>query len=123
MRWDRRTWMRLAALSGLISVAAGAFGAHSADNPLAEDLLKTGANYQAIHALATLACAAFAGAAARRAAFAPALFLGGAVLFSGSLYALALGGPRWLGAVTPIGGLLFMAGWAVLAWAAGGMAG
>jgi uncharacterized membrane protein YgdD (TMEM256/DUF423 family) len=46
------------------------------------------------------------------------MFLGGALLFSGSLYALAAGAPRWTGAITPIGGLLFLAGWAVLAWAA-----
>jgi uncharacterized membrane protein YgdD (TMEM256/DUF423 family) len=55
---------------------------------------------------------------ARRARFAPAFFLAGVVLFSGSLYAMALGAPRGLGAVTPIGGLCFLAGWAVLAWAA-----
>ncbi|MBA3812357.1 MAG: DUF423 domain-containing protein [Caulobacteraceae bacterium] len=120
MRWERRDWIRPAAVSGLISVAAGAFAAHGVADPAAKDWLRTGANYQAVHALAVFACAAFTGAAARRAAFAPALFLGGTVLFSGSLYALALGAPRWLGAVTPLGGLMFMAGWAVLIWAAGG---
>jgi uncharacterized membrane protein YgdD (TMEM256/DUF423 family) len=55
---------------------------------------------------------------ARRGRFAPAFFLAGIVLFSGSLYAMALGAPRWLGAVTPIGGLCFLAGWAALGWAA-----
>jgi uncharacterized membrane protein YgdD (TMEM256/DUF423 family) len=58
---------------------------------------------------------------ARRARFAPAFFLSGVVLFSGSLYALALGAPRIVGAITPFGGLLFLAGWAILAWAARGV--
>ncbi|HEY0435744.1 MAG TPA: DUF423 domain-containing protein, partial [Phenylobacterium sp.] len=58
---------------------------------------------------------------APRARFAPAFFLAGVLLFSGSLYAMALGAPRWLGAVTPVGGLGFLAGWAVLAWAARGV--
>ncbi len=119
MHWRPRHWMRLAAVSGLASVAIGAFAAHGVTGPLAKELFKTGAQYQAIHALAALACALFINDAGRRARTAPALFLGGSLLFSGSLYALALGAPRWVGAVTPIGGLLFMAGWAVLIWAAG----
>ena len=120
MRWERRVWMSLAALSGLVSVLAGAFAAHGVSDPMAKALLKTGADYQAIHALAAIACAVFIGAAARRAALAAAFFLAGTLLFSGSLYALALGAPRWAGVVTPLGGLLFLAGWAVLAWAAWG---
>ena len=119
MRWQARSWLRLAALSGLLSVAAGAFAAHGASDATARDWLRTGATYQAVHALATIACRAFTGPAGRLAGLAPAFFLGGAALFSGSLYAMALGGPHWLGAVTPVGGLLFMAGWAVLMWAAG----
>ena len=118
MRWDRRTWMGLAALSGLMSVLAGAFAAHGVSDPMARELLKTGASYQAIHALAAIACAVFIGAGARRARFAAVFFLTGTVLFSGSLYALAFGAPRWLGAATPIGGVLFLLGWAVLVWAA-----
>ena len=117
MGWDRRLWIRLAALSGLLSVAAGAFGAHGAD-ARAGELLKTGASYQMVHALAALACMMLPGH--RRAAPAAGLFLGGSVLFSGSLYALALGAPRVVGVLTPVGGLAFMAGWAALAWAAGG---
>jgi uncharacterized membrane protein YgdD (TMEM256/DUF423 family) len=117
--WDRRFWIKLAALSGLISVAAGAFAAHGVADPTAREWLRTGANYEAVHALATLAATVLFPAGARRAAWPPALFLLGSLLFSGSLYAMALGGPRSLGAVTPVGGLLFLAGWAALAWAAG----
>jgi uncharacterized membrane protein YgdD (TMEM256/DUF423 family) len=118
MAWNRRLWIRLAAVSGMLSVAAGAFAAHGIADPAAKEWLRTGANYEAIHALATLA-AALLPADARRAGWPPALFLLGSLLFSGSLYAMALGAPRWLGAVTPLGGLLFLAGWAALAWAAG----
>lgn len=119
MAWDRRLWIRLAGASGLVSVIAGAFGAHGVAEAVAKELLRTGANYEAVHALATLACAALFPAGARRAAWPPALFLLGSIFFSGSLYAMALGGPAWLGAVTPLGGLMFMAGWASLVWAAG----
>ena len=111
----RPLWLRLAAVSGFVSVAVGAFAAHGVTDPSAKELLRTGSIYEAIHALATLACGMF-GARARAAA---ALFLVGSLLFSGSLYALAAGAPRILGAITPLGGLAFLAGWAVLAWAAG----
>jgi uncharacterized membrane protein YgdD (TMEM256/DUF423 family) len=119
MAWDRRLWIRLAAVSGLISVAAGTFAAHGTADPGAKELLHTGGNYEALHALATLGAAALFPAGARRAGWPPALFLLGSLLFSGSLYTLALGGPRWVGAVTPFGGALFLVGWAALAWAAG----
>jgi len=117
MRWTRRLWTTLAAISGCVSVAAGAFAAHGITDPAARDVMRTGATYELTHALATLACAALV-AIAPRARFAPALFLTGSLLFSGSLYALALGAPRWVGIVTPFGGLAFLAGWLVLAWAA-----
>ncbi len=117
MARTRRTGTGLAAVSGFCSVGAGAFGAHGLLDPLAKELVRTGATYEAIRALATVACAAFIDVGARRAGYAPALFLTGSVIFCGSLYGLALGAPRWLGAATPIGGLLFLAGWAVLAWA------
>lgn len=119
MTWDRRLWIRLAALSGLVSVAAGAFGAHGVADPTAKEWLRTGATYQALHALAILAVAALFPAPAGRSRWPQALFLLGTLFFSGSLYAMALGAPRWFGAVTPLGGLLFLAGWAALAWAAG----
>ena len=119
--WTRRSWMTLAALSGFIAVAVGAFAAHGVADPMAKDLLKTGATYGFMHAMATFACATFMQVGAQRARFAPAFFLSGVVLFSGSLYALAFGAPRWVGAITPVGGLLFLAGWLVLAWAARGV--
>jgi len=120
MRWTRRLWMTLAALSGFCAVAAGAFAAHGLTGR-ASEVMRTGATYAFMHALATVACAVFMQVGASRARFAPALFLSGTVLFSGSLYALALGAPRWTGIITPFGGLLFLAGWAVLAWAALGV--
>lgn len=101
----------LAALSGALAVAAGAFGAHGASGP-AVDWLKTGAQYQLLHAVAALAIL-------RLDAKGPAiLFLAGAAIFAGSLYLMALGLPRWLGAVTPIGGVLLISGWLWLAWLA-----
>ena len=104
--------MVLAALGGLASVAAGAFGAHGAADPKAQEWLRTGAQYGMIHCLAVFA-AAWLGART-----AGVLFLAGAAVFAGTLFAMALGAPRILGAVTPLGGLALMAGWAVLAWAA-----
>lgn len=103
----------LAALSGAIAVAAGAFGAHGAGGQAAE-WLRTGGQYQLIHAMAALV-------AVRMEAKGPAwLFVGGAAVFAGTLYLMALGLPRWLGAVTPIGGVALIAGWLWLAWSARG---
>jgi uncharacterized membrane protein YgdD (TMEM256/DUF423 family) len=102
----------LACLGGLTSVIAGAFAAHGMADPAMKDVIRTGSTYGLIHSLAV-----FAALAVGRSRWAAILFLAGVGLFSGSLYALALGAPRWLGAVTPLGGLSFMAGWAVLAWA------
>jgi len=119
MAGDWRTWIRLAAASGFISVAAGAFAAHGLADPAAKELLRTGAQYQAVHAIAVLAWAGLARGQATRSAWPPGLFLGGTVLFSGSLYALALGASRLIGMVTPVGGLMFLAGWASLAWGSG----
>ena len=121
MRWTRRLWMTLAAASGFVSVAAGAFAAHGIPDPRGQELMRTGASYELMHAMATFACATFMQAGAARARFAPAFFLSGTVLFCGSLYALALGSPRLVGLVTPLGGLFFLAGWSVLAWAARGV--
>jgi uncharacterized membrane protein YgdD (TMEM256/DUF423 family) len=111
----------LGALSALISVAAGAFGAHALRERLAPDMLavfETGARYQMYHALALLAVAGAVGRWPGPATAAGWLFVAGTVLFSGSLYLLALTGHRWLGAITPLGGLAFIAGWAALVWAA-----
>jgi uncharacterized membrane protein YgdD (TMEM256/DUF423 family) len=103
----------LGALMAAIAVAAGAFGAHGLRGRLSPEMLaifETGARYQMYHALGML-IAARAGSAG-----AGWLFLAGIVLFSGSLYALGLSDVRWLGAITPLGGVCFIAGWLVLAW-------
>jgi uncharacterized membrane protein YgdD (TMEM256/DUF423 family) len=113
----------LGCLFGFVAVAAGAFGAHALKDRLPADLLaifETGARYQLAHAVALLFAALLAargGTAGGRARVAGWLFVAGIVVFSGSLYALAWSGVRAWGAVTPIGGVAFLAGWAVLAWA------
>ncbi|WP_299326912.1 DUF423 domain-containing protein [Parasphingopyxis sp.] len=101
----------LAALSGAMAVGAGAFGAHGAQGDAAE-WLKTGAQYQLAHALAALLAVQFD---ARGPAW---LFVAGGLIFAGTLYLMALGLPRWLGAITPIGGTLLIGGWLWLAWVA-----
>ena len=116
-----RLWLTLAAVAGFICVAAGAFAAHGVTDPRAQELLRTGSLYGFVHVLATLACLPLIQLGAPRARLAPPFFLAGVLLFSGSLYALALGAPRWIGAITPFGGLSFLAGWALLAWAARGI--
>lgn len=119
---DRRFFV-LGAASAFVAVAAGAFGAHSLRAALAPDLLdvfETAARYQMYHALALLVVAFGAGSLGRGACLAGWLFVVGTVLFSGSLYALSLSGIRWLGAITPLGGLAFLGGWLALGWAARG---
>jgi len=110
------------AVSAFISVAAGAFGAHALRDRLEPNLLavfETGARYQMYHALALFAVAWVATAAPSGwATWAGRLFLIGTLVFSGSLYALALSGVRMLGAITPFGGVAFLAGWLCLAMAA-----
>jgi uncharacterized membrane protein YgdD (TMEM256/DUF423 family) len=118
MRPTERVWTALAALSGLIGVAAGAFAAHGLRDARAAELIRTGSSYELIHALAALAGVALGERGLPRASIAPPIFLAATVLFSGSLYALAMAAPRWIGVLTPLGGLLFLAGWAALGWAA-----
>jgi uncharacterized membrane protein YgdD (TMEM256/DUF423 family) len=121
-----RGWIVVAALSGAVSVMAGAFGAHGIDaspavGARARELLQTGSHYEIAHALAMLAVVALARRARLKEGLAMAaqvLFLAGSILFPGALYALALGGPRWFGAVAPVGGLAFILGWLALALAA-----
>ncbi len=108
----------LAALSGLTAVAAGAFGAHGVSDPQAKAWLQTGAQYQLIHALAVFACFVLWRLGAGAAQLAAWLFLAGGFIFSGTLYLMAFGAPHLLGAITPIGGVLMMLGWAALAWTA-----
>jgi uncharacterized membrane protein YgdD (TMEM256/DUF423 family) len=118
-----RLFFGLGALSALVSVAAGAFGAHALRPRLSPEYLgvfETAARYQMYHGLGLLAVAwavtRWPGALAHWAGW---LFLLGTLLFSGSLYALALTGVRWLGAITPLGGVAFLAGWLCLAVVAG----
>jgi uncharacterized membrane protein YgdD (TMEM256/DUF423 family) len=121
-----RLWIVVAALSGAISVIVGAFAAHGLDlrteaGLMVRDWLQTGSHYQMVHALAMLGVCALAGAELlniRLAVIALWLFLAGSVLFPGALYSLSFGGPRWFGAVAPVGGLAFIAGWVFLAVAA-----
>jgi uncharacterized membrane protein YgdD (TMEM256/DUF423 family) len=116
-----RTFWTLGCILALLAVAAGAFGAHGLRGRVTPELLdvyETGARYQMYHALALLVVAwALARWPGGAAVWAGWLFVAGIVLFSGSLYLLALTGIRWLGAITPLGGLAFLLGWALLAWA------
>lgn len=106
-----RAAVLFAAVNGLAAVAFGAFAAHAVTDPQAIGWLRTGSGYQLAHAAAALVCLERSRAAAL------AMNLGGAV-FAAALYALALGAPRTLGAAAPVGGLLMIAGWALLAWSA-----
>ncbi|HEY7768941.1 DUF423 domain-containing protein [Longimicrobium sp.] len=113
-----RTFWILGCTFALLAVGAGAFGAHALRARLTPDLLavwETAARYQMYHALALLVVAFAVGRAAGGGwALAGWLFTAGIVVFSGSLYVLALSGVRWLGAITPLGGLCFLAGWVAL---------
>ena len=117
-----RRFFALGAMLAMVGVAAGAFGAHALKSRLTPDMLavfEVGVRYQLVHALALLAVAwAITRWPGRAALYAGVLFIAGIVLFSGSLYLLALTGERSLGAITPFGGVAFLAGWACLAWAA-----
>ena len=114
-----RTFLLLGAVMGFLGVTLGAFGAHALRARLTPEMLavfETGVRYQMYHALAILAVAAVVGSGgnARLASVAGWCFAAGIVLFSGSLYALTLSGVGALGAITPIGGVFFLAGWACL---------
>jgi uncharacterized membrane protein YgdD (TMEM256/DUF423 family) len=109
--------------AGFVGVALGAFAAHALKSRLAPDMLavfETAVRYQMYHVFALIAAAwAWARWPAHIFAIAGWLFIAGIVVFSGSLYLLALTGVRGLGAFTPLGGLAFLAGWLCLAWGAG----
>jgi uncharacterized membrane protein YgdD (TMEM256/DUF423 family) len=118
-----KIFLLLASVLGGLAVALGAFGAHALESRMSADLLATyevGVRYHFYHALALIGVVAVlsrwpdAGAAVA----AGWLFVFGILIFSGSLYLLAFTGVRWLGAITPIGGVAFIAGWACLAWVA-----
>lgn len=115
---DRSPLIALGAVNAALAVAAGAFGAHALKDRLEPRMLEvfeTGARYHMYHALALVLCGAIATRGATTAGW---ILQAGIVLFSGSLYALALTGTKGLGAITPIGGLAFLVGWAWLAWTA-----
>jgi uncharacterized membrane protein YgdD (TMEM256/DUF423 family) len=115
-----RRFIFLGAINGFLAVAFGAFAAHALKNLLSAGLLEvfqTGVEYQAMHALALLAAGLLGRDGRSRALnLAGWAFATGILLFSGSLYILALTDIRWMGAVTPFGGTAFLLGWGALAW-------
>jgi uncharacterized membrane protein YgdD (TMEM256/DUF423 family) len=113
-----RLWVALAGVNGFMAVAVGAFAAHAVKAADIKALLHTGSQYQALHALAALACLGLLRGDAAPAKWTAALFGLGGLVFGGSLYMLALSGAKLWGAVTPIGGLLLLAGWALVIWGA-----
>ncbi|HEX6694478.1 MAG TPA: DUF423 domain-containing protein [Longimicrobiales bacterium] len=118
-----RTYAVAGAVFAFLAVAAGAFGAHALADRLTPKQLSTfeiAARYQMYHALAlfVVAWALTRWPDAPSLIWAGRLFIGGIVIFAGTLYGIALGGPGWLGAITPIGGVLFLSGWACIAFAA-----
>jgi uncharacterized membrane protein YgdD (TMEM256/DUF423 family) len=122
MRLRMNNWLAIAAVNGALAVAAGAFAAHGLSSRLdahALSLFETGARYHMYHALA-LGLAAFGlrGRSERAATWSMWSFLIGIVLFSGSLYLLALTGERTFAFATPVGGVAFLVGWVALALAA-----
>ena len=103
----------VAAISGFLAVLLGAFGAHTLKgsfSPEQAEWWKTAVLYHLVHAAVTLV----SGTREGRASLATWCFAAGTALFSGSLYAMSVGAPRWFGAITPVGGLAFLAGWLLL---------
>jgi len=113
---DTTLALRAGALLGFLGVALGAFGAHALESHLEAagrvPTWETAVLYQLVHAVALVALAALPATAARR--WTAWLWSGGTVVFSGSLYLLCLTGTTWLGAITPIGGVAYLAGWGLL---------
>jgi uncharacterized membrane protein YgdD (TMEM256/DUF423 family) len=113
------SWVAIAGLSGALAVAAGAFGAHGLRERLSPELLSawnTAVLYHLLHSVAILALGLFEVVSSESVRVPALLFSVGVLLFSGSLYGLALGGPRVLGPVTPLGGLFLIFGWLSLIW-------
>lgn len=110
-------WWRIAGIVGALGVALGAFGAHGLRNVVTDphllDVWETAARYHLVHALALLAVAGHP----RQPKLAGALFVVGITIFSGTLYLMTLTGMRWLGAITPIGGVCLIVGWLALGFA------
>jgi uncharacterized membrane protein YgdD (TMEM256/DUF423 family) len=118
----QQTFLTIGAAFGFVGVALGAFAAHGLKSRLEPDMLavfEVGVRYQMYHAFALFAAAWMASKYSGRLPTASGwLFVVGVIVFSGSLYVLSLTGVRWLGAITPIGGVALLAGWALLAAAA-----
>lgn len=117
-----RFFFAAGAILACLGVGAGAFGAHALKNTLAPDRMiqyELAVRYQMYHALALIAAShasvRWPSGAAHAAGY---FFIAGTLLFCGTVYALAFGSPRWLGAITPLGGVSLIAGWALLAYAA-----
>lgn len=110
-------WIQIASIVMFLGVGLGAFGAHALKDRLTEyylDVYKTGVLYHFIHGLALFVVAWLTQNQNSSASIAGYCFLAGIVIFSGSLYILSITGIKWLGAVTPIGGILFIIGWGLL---------
>jgi uncharacterized membrane protein YgdD (TMEM256/DUF423 family) len=115
------TWISISAFLGALSVIMGAFGAHGLEGRVeakAIEWVRTGSHYQLTHALALLGWSLWAKSAGSASQLPAWGFCLGTVIFSGTLYAMALGAPRWFGAITPIGGTLLIAAWTGFAWQA-----
>ena len=114
-------WVVFGSISAFFAVAFGAFGAHGLSGTIDEhslDVFKTGAQYQMYHALALIGLGHITAKNPIQALVPGYAFIVGTVLFSGSLYLLAVTGAKWLGAITPLGGISFMVGWGALAYLA-----
>jgi uncharacterized membrane protein YgdD (TMEM256/DUF423 family) len=116
-----RVFLTVASLLGALAVAGGAFGAHALKGKLSESALasfETGVRYQMYHALALLVVAVLIGQYPQATGLTAVgwCFIAGTLLFSGSLYGLSLAGIKAFGPITPLGGVAFIAGWALLAW-------
>jgi len=116
MEFDRSHWFRLGCYSAAVAVGLGAFGAHGLKSRISDpyllDVWSKAVLYHVVHAFGLLAVAQ----APVPTPAAGHAFLGGTLLFSGSLYVMTLTNKRWLGAVTPFGGVLFLVGWTLLGW-------
>jgi len=106
----------IAAVSAAIAIGFSAFGAHGVANAQAAEWLRTGGLYQLIHAVAVVALVLAPVNNQGTINMPAAVLLSGSALFAATLYAMAFGAPRWLGAITPIGGALMILGWLWLAW-------
>lgn len=118
---NARTAIFLGALSGAVTVALGAFGAHALEERVTPDKLaiwETGVHYQGLHALALILFGLFAERRPGVGGLTAWCFLLGSAIFAGTLYAMTLGAPRWFGAITPLGGTLLIVGWVAFAVAA-----